>query len=203
MNKKLFALAVLFCSLFFFGACSDDDDVVDEEWKAYNEEIVKKAAANSEYKSRASLSGNGSVYWKNTNFFEEKKSISSKSTESGTPYSTDSVVVRYEGWYFLKDGTKVVFDSTEGDANAQTGRGFRISGSDSSGNFTGVIDGWITMLINMKVDDAVEVCIPYQLAYGTSGNYDSYGYQIIPGCTTLWFNIKLLKIVPDNPGEYN
>ncbi|WP_108821543.1 FKBP-type peptidyl-prolyl cis-trans isomerase [Dysgonomonas sp. Marseille-P4361] len=202
MNKNLFALAVLFCTLLVFGACSKDDDEVDEEWKAYNEELARKAAANPEYKSRASLSGNGSVYWKNTDFFEKDETPSLKITETGSPYSSDSVVARYEGWYYLEDGTKVVFDSTEKD-NATTGRGFRISGMDASGTFTGVIDGWITMLTNMKVGDAVEVCIPYRLAYGAAGKYDYYtGVQSIPGYTTLWFNIKLLKIIPDNPNEY-
>lgn len=205
MNKNLFALAVLFCTLLVFGACSKDDDEVDEEWKAYNEELVRKAIASGEYMSLKSFSENGSVYWKNTDFFKEldlDKTPSLKITEAGRPYSSDSVVARYEGWYFLKDGTKVIFDSTEKD-NATTGRGFRISGMDENGSFTGVIDGWITMLTNMKVGDAVEICIPYQLGYGAAGNYDYYtGVQSIPGYTTLWFNIKLLKIIPDNPGEY-
>lgn len=203
MNKNLFALAVLLCSLVFFGSCTENEDEIDEDWKAYNESLVKEAIASGKYKERPSYSENGSVYWRYTDFFEEEeKETDLKITQSGTPYSTDSVVVRYEGWYFLEDGTKVVFDTTEGDANKQTGVGFRISGMDSSGNFAGVIDGWITMLINMKVGEAVEVCVPYRLGYGAAGNYDSYGYQTIPGYTTLWFNIKLLKIIPDNPDEY-
>lgn len=204
MNKKIFALAALFCTLLLFGACSDDDNEVDEEWKAYNEELARKAAVNPEYKARASLSGNGSVYWKHTDFFDEiDEGPSLKITETGSPYSSDSVVARYEGWYFLEDGTKVIFDTTEGDSNAPNGRGFLISGMNSSGTFTGVIDGWITMLTNMKVGDAVEVCIPYRLGYGEMGKYDYYtGRQDIPAYTTLWFNIKLLKIIPDNPDEY-
>lgn len=205
MNKKIFALVVLFCSLLFLGACSSsDDNEIDEEWKAYNEELFRKVALDSEYKARASLSGNGTVYWKYTDFFDEEKVSTPKITQSGTPYSTDSVVVRYEGWYLLEDGKKVIFDTTEGEANKQDGIGFRISGVDSNGSFTGVIDGWITMLLYMKEGDAVEVCIPQRLAYGAAGSYDSYyGYQKIPGYTTLWFNIKLLKIIPDNPEEFN
>lgn len=202
MNKNLFALVILLSSLFFFGACSEDKDEIDEEWKAYNEDLVREAIASGKYRERSSFSGNGSVYWRYTDFFEEKKEATPKITQSGTPYSTDSVVVRYEGWYFLEDGTKVIFDTTEGGANKQSGIGFRISGLDSDGNFTGVIDGWITMLINMKEGEAVEFCVPYRLGYGASGNYDGYGYQTIPGYTTLWFNMKLLRIIPDNPDEY-
>jgi len=209
MNKKLFALIALFCSLILLASCSDDDSGIDEEWKAYNENIYRKAAANTDYKSRNSFSGNGTVYWKYTDFFDiedEKNGIKTmlpKITESGSPYSTDSVIVRYEGWFFLKDSTKYIFDSTEGDNNAQAGRGFRISGVSSTGAFTGVVDGWITMLINMKVGDAVEVCIPSELGYKAAGLSDNYYNEIIPGYTTLWFNIKLLKIIPDNPGEFD
>lgn len=197
MNKKVFALAVLFCALLSFVACSDDDDNgIDEEWKAYNEELVREVMANDEYKELKSLSENGYVYRKKTDFFDGDNPPA-EIVDPMTPFSTDSVVVRYEGWYFLEDGTKVIFDTTEGDANDQAGRGFRISGMDSEGAYTGVVDGWVTILMNMRAGEAYEVCIPQQLAYGPTGNYDSYGYQTIPGYTTLWFNIKLLKIITD------
>lgn len=208
MNKKILALVVLFASLVFLGiSCSKgDEDEVDEDWKAYNEELFRKVVADRSYKARSSLSGNGAVYWKNTDFFDKKdgKDVRTpKITESGNPYTTDSIVVRYEGWFFLQDSTKIVFDSTEDEANAQAGRGMRITAMNADGTISGVVDGWITMLTNMRVGDAVEVCIPQQLGYGAMGKYTSAGIQTIPGYTTLWFNIKLLKIIPDNPGEFD
>lgn len=213
MNKKLFALAaLLLCSFaLFMSSCSNtDDNTVDEEWKAYNEKIVAETAAKltsdgkKEYKDRKSLTGNGTMYWKDTDFFDledesnQPQSASTKITATGTPYVTDSVIVRYEGWYFLKDGTKYIFDSTEGDYNDQTGRQFTLSSLAQGG-----VMGWVDMLLYMHEGDAVEVCIPYQLGYGSTGSYSSSGVQTIPGYTTLWFRIKLLKILADNEGEFN
>ncbi|MDR2954217.1 MAG: FKBP-type peptidyl-prolyl cis-trans isomerase [Prevotella sp.] len=208
MNKKLLTLLVLFSSLLMI-SCSDDDNGIDEEWKSYNEDIYRKVVADPSFTARKSSSGNGTVYWKWTDFFDkedEKNNVTAKglkATENGTPYVTDSVIVRYEGWYYLKDGTKYVFDSTEGDNNAQVGRGLRLSYIDSNGSLAGVVDGWRTMLTNMREGQAVEVCIPQELGYGSYGNYNSSGYQTLPGYTTLNFYIKLLKIVPDNPGEFD
>lgn len=207
MNSKLFALiALLLCSfaLSMTSCLGSDDDEIDEEWKALNDKLYEEAAADPTFKSRQSLSGNGTLYWKDTDYFDlqdekNKNSVlTPKITDSGTPYVTDSVVVRYEGWYFQKDGTKYVFDSTEGVDNNAKGIGFAII------NFTqGGVMGWADMLVNMRVGDAVEVCIPYRLAYGTTGYYSSYGVQSIPGYTTLWFRIKLLKIIADNEGEFD
>ncbi|MFV0418054.1 MAG: FKBP-type peptidyl-prolyl cis-trans isomerase [Dysgonomonas sp.] len=213
MNKKLFALAaLLLCSFsLFMSSCTDtEDNTVDEEWKAYNETIVKETAAKltadgkKEYKERQSLTKNGFMYWKDTDFFDledakyNKTSVSTKITSTETPYVTDSVIVRYEGWYLLKDGTKYTFDSTEGDNNSQVGRQFTLSSLAQGG-----VMAWVDMLLYMHEGDAVEVCIPYGLGYGASGYYTSTGVQTIPGYTTLWFRIKLLKILADNEGEFS
>ena len=192
MNKKIYAFLALFCFVISFSSCMDDDtNTIDEAWKSYNDQQIRDVIANSEYKPLESYSRNGFVYWKNTEFItdSESPSKSTKITQGGTPYFTDSVVVRYEGWYLNSDGSKYVFDTTEGDSNAQAGRGFRVGNS-------GLIDGWVTILQNMTVGEQVEVVIPYQLAYGTTK------YSDIPGYTTLRFNIKLLKIIADNPDEF-
>lgn len=189
MNYKLFALIALLCSVAFISCSSDDTYEIDEEWKKYNEQVVLETAANKEYTSRSSLSGNGDVYWKYVDDFipDEKSGKLPKITEDDTPYFTDSVLVRYTGWYLLKDGTKYTFDTTEGDYNGVP-RGFRVGG---------VVDGFATMLQHMKVGDQVEVCIPQRLGYGATSQ------RYIPAYTTIWFRIKLLKIIPDNPGEWD
>lgn len=200
MNKKIYALyALIFslCTVVVFSSCSDDDtdDSAVQVWKAYNEKIVEEVRQKSnevldsgyEYTAIKSFSRNGSVYYKASDNI--KSGISTKITAEGTPQFTDSVVCRYTGWYLDSDGDKVTFDTTEGDANKQSGVGFKLSG---------VVDGWATMLQYMTVGQEVEVCIPYALGYGSSG-YSS----TIPAYTTLWFNLKLLKIIPVNPNEYN
>jgi hypothetical protein len=204
MNKKLFALIAIFCSLAFFISCSTDDNdtVIDEEWKAYNEKQVADID-KSVYRSRESESKNGTIYFKYIDFIAETTPKSTKITERGTPEYTDSVVVRYEARYYLKDGTPYIFKSTENEFNIQTGKGFRLSSSrlEAQGTYAfdgmNVTDGIATMLQHMHVGDEVEVCIPYQLGYGTNGAYYYIGESqySISGYTTLWYKIKLLKII--------
>lgn len=187
MNYKLFAFLVVLCSVFFISCASDDStNGIDEEWRSYNETIVIETGAKTEeYKSLASLSGNGSVYWKSiTDFIPQEKST--KVTQEGTPYFTDSVVVRYTGWYLLKDGTKYTFDTTEGSYN----------GVPQTFVVGSLVDGFSTMLQHMRTGDQVEVCIPQRLGYGSSAQ------SAIPAYTTLWFRIKLVKIIPNNPKEW-
>jgi FKBP-type peptidyl-prolyl cis-trans isomerases 1 len=188
MNKKLYVLIALLSALCFFNSCVGDDEEsgIDEVWKAYNEQIVRDVAANSEYELILSFTGDGSIYWKASDVITSTMK-SSKITEDGTPYITDSVVCRYTGWYLDYDGKKVEFDSTEN--NEQAGRGFNLG--------IGLLSGWNDMLLHMRQGDEVEFCIPYRLGYGV------YGKGSIPAYTTLWFNMKLLKIIPRNPGEFD
>jgi FKBP-type peptidyl-prolyl cis-trans isomerase len=167
----------------------DDDSVVNEEWKAYNDKQVREAS--SSYSALESYSRNGSVYWKRvTNFVNESSSgtIADKD-KNRMPIFTDSISMRYEGWFYRLDETKYTFDSTEGDKN---GISIKIRANN-------LIDGFTTILQQMKIDDQVEVCIPYMLGYGTNGMY-SGTTQIIPGYTTLWFRIKLMNIYDETPG---
>lgn len=196
MNKKIYALfAFLVCAVIVFSSCAeDDDDTALMEWKAYNEKLFSDVVKSGEYRARASYSGNGDIYWKTSNTI---KSQETRITPEGTPHMTDTVVCRYTGWYYTLDGTKYEFDSTEGDANGQAGRQFLMTGFDKDQRFLGVADGWTTMLLAMAVNDEVEFCIPYNLAYGSAGNSPK-----IPGYTTLWFTMKLLEIKPSNPNEY-
>lgn len=197
MNYKLLALiTVLLCSFTLFNACSTDSDSgIDEEWRKYNEEIVMNTASSGEYSSRESLSKNGSVYWKYVDDFvpDTKAGLSTKITEDGRPYFTDTVSVRYTGWYLLKDGTKYEFDTTEGERNGVPVL-MSLSGTATT---SPPIDGFVTMLQYMKVGDQVEVCIPQRLGYGATAQ------AYIPAYTTLWFRIKLLGIIPSNKGEWD
>jgi FKBP-type peptidyl-prolyl cis-trans isomerase len=169
----------------------DNTSDIDEEWKAYNEQQVADVSKNTDYQPRKSQSDNGSIYFKYIDFFAETATKSTKITDDGTPYFTDSVAIRYEGSFLLKDGTKYTFDTTEGDNNGRILRS-RVSG---------FVDGFATMLQHMHKGDQVEVVIPYLLGYGTYGNY-SGSVQTIPGYTTLRFKIYLLDIIPDNPDEF-
>ncbi|WP_036930173.1 FKBP-type peptidyl-prolyl cis-trans isomerase [Prevotella sp. 10(H)] len=199
MNKKLFAFIFLFCSLALFVACGDDDDDnsgIDQEWKSYNEkQISEVSVAGSGYQSITSQSKNGAVYYKKINYFEEidaKSTPSTKITEAGTPYYTDSIAMRYEGYFFEKDGRKIIFERDNNNGVVTRAR--------VSSNF---VDGFSTMLQNMKKGDQVEVVIPQQLGYGVNALKDAAGNIKIPAYTTIRFKLYLVDIYPDNPGEFD
>ncbi|NDV78687.1 FKBP-type peptidyl-prolyl cis-trans isomerase [Dysgonomonas sp. 511] len=196
MNKNVLIISILLSSfVLLFSSCEDDDDPyqIDEEWKAYNEKVVRDVATSGEYKPLESFSRNGTLYWKYTDVITNTIGLATpKITQEGTPHVTDSVVVRYIGWYLNYDGNKVEFDSTEGNNNAQSGRGFRLSTLAQGG-----VMGWVDILQYMTVGEEREVCIPQQLGYGTSAT------SAIPAYTTLFFDIKLLKIVARNEGEFD
>lgn len=190
MNKKLFIFTSLVCSfILIFSACTNNDDnELDQEWIDYNTKLYNEVVQNSEYRALQSESKNGSVYFKYIDdFIEDYQSLKKpKITEEGTPYFTDSISMRYEGFYYKKDGTKYTFDTTEGGNNYVVYR-TRVNS---------LIDGMSTMLQYMEIDEQVEVCIPYRLGYKEAGN------SSIPGYTTLWFRMKLLNIYDDSKKEW-
>lgn len=204
------------CSAFY--ACGDDDDnndyVMSPEWIAFNDSVydaigdsVEMNNANDPllYRSRTCLTKNGKIYYKTIDEFEiytpkSLSEISPKISAGGNPYFNDSVVVRYEGWYYYKDTEsgeikKYIFDSTErddGDHNKGVGVGFKISGLTA---------GFATTLQYMKVGDQVQICVPYNLAYGEYSTYKN-GSLVMYGHTTLFFKLLLVKIYPVNPDEF-
>jgi FKBP-type peptidyl-prolyl cis-trans isomerases 1 len=225
MRKKLF-----FLPIFFFALClgvtsclnndDDDDVVIDEEWKALNEKRFNDINRN-EYSVLTSESGGGNIYWKESDVITKSDIKSNlKIAVDGKPEFTDTVLVRYEGWYFDKNGKEIIFDSTEGvsvkselaynygasaakDPN-KTPVQMPVNGiTDASKPNQKLIDGWVTLLMDMKEGEEREVVIPHQLGYGSNG----YTYQptssspiftTIPAYTTLWFRLKVLKIIPMN-----
>lgn len=208
INKKLnllFGLILCLC-LSLFVSCGDDDNndpVIDSEWKLFNDSLFKAHADSlikngGEYKKLECLTGNGDIYYKRSSDIEpatpemDYSAIGPKVSADGNPQYTDSVVVRYTGWYYTKNTEgklkRITFDGTEGEFNKASAK-FSVSG---------VASGFATMLQYMDIKDLnqVQVVIPYNLAYGESG------YQAIPGYTTLYFNILLEKIIPLNPKEF-
>lgn len=187
MNKNVYILAaLLLCISISFISCSDsDDDNTDKEWKAYNEGLYSKAKVSGQYEAINSLNGSiESVLSKSSTYIEPATQIS---PNAPTPLYTDSVQCRYEGWFFDKDGNKIIFDSTERPATGSTvnpnkiERKFAISGS--------IIEGWKIALQNMAEGEEREIVIPASLGYG------KYSSGVIPANTTLWFDIKLTKVI--------
>lgn len=204
MRKNiLLILFILFGLGVSFVSCDDDDNTYyDEAWKLFNDSIYYAAKNNPAYSEWQSQSFNGSLYYKRYAENDETSPFSKSfiEIEDQTPLFSDSVVCRYVGWFIRnnEDKTPYFFDGTENSViidgkeheltfNKKQGVGFRVSG---------VIDGWATALQNMKPGDEVRICMPYMLGYGAAGlSNSSTGATMIPGYTTLWFDVKLLKII--------
>lgn len=183
MNRSLYLLGLILLS-FVFVSCGDDEDKIDYAWKSLNESAFDAVSRDQSYNELKSASRNGSVYWKESNVLTNdtlvSKSISLRTTPSGTPEYTDSVSVRYEGWYYQTDGTVYTFDTTEKDYN-KTPRAFAVKN---------VVDGWSTALQDMVEGEEREIVIPWKLGYGSGGSTS------IPAYTTIYFRVKLVKILP-------
>ena len=200
MNKKIDYLFLFLCLgliSFSFASCTsdNDDDKIDEEWKAYQDAEFKKVAADPAFHELKSQANNGSVYWQESTVITDSDLSTSRISPQGTPNFTDTVVLRYEGWFFDLKGKKFVFDSTENPttvSNTVPNKRPVQFGIDktptSTGGTSSIIDGWKTVLQDMTTGEERLVCIPQELGYGASIS----GY--IPAYTTLWFRIKLLEI---------
>lgn len=188
MNSKIYYFLIFLLSMSCaFTSCSKNEDHVDQEWKIYQDQEFTKIATSKEYQQVVSQTGNGSVYWKESSVITDSDNRLRISPQ-GNPEFTDTVVVRYEGWFFDLQGKKHIFDSTENPSLASNG----VNPNKSSSQFAvnGIIQGWTTILQVMTEGEERLVCIPEQLAYGSTGQ------NHIPAYTTLWFRIKLLKIIP-------
>ncbi len=216
MIRKIYFFPVLFAALCLsLASCVDNDDsnaIIDEDWKALNEKLFNDALATGEYDKLSSQSGNGEILVMKDEFMEpgfDDAGSNLRVSVQGNPEFTDTVKVRYEGWYFNAAGDKVIFDSTENPSlRTQIDYSLNLAPSPypnkvaqkfsvSPGEI--VLDGWTTVLQYMTVGEEREIVVPQQLGYGSvPSTYtpSSTTYTLIPGYTTLRFRLKLLDIIP-------
>ena len=103
-------------------------------------------------------------------------------TGSGTPFSTDSVSVRYTGQLLPSTSYPAgyIFDTTSPAGTTDATAGVAHMAINS------LTDGFATALQHMHIGDKWDVYVPWTLAYGAKGN------KSIPGYSVLKFEISLL-----------
>ena len=174
--KKYWHILVMLICVSMFSACGDDDDEleVDEEWKEENLAAFEEKSNDEEYTHLTSQTGAGYILYKVLEEGDSDERI----------YYNSKVSVYYYGTFI--DGT--VFDDHSFDAGAP------YAGSDDEGAYVySFVDGFCTALQYMHPGDRWEIWIPYQMAYGTSGN-DSGDVTILP-YTTLIFDLEVVEIM--------
>lgn len=226
MRKKLYLFPLFLLGFFMLATTSclnsdnNNEQEIDEEWKSLNETRFAKIASDPTFNALSSQSGNGKVYWQESTIITDTENTL-KMTIEGKPEFTDTVVVRYEAWYFDKAGEKIIFRSTENPSlksridytygvasspdpnyNKVTYAVNPATSAASSNNYVeGVLEGVSTLLQDMKINDERVVCIPQELGYGSyastySPTTSSPTFTLVPAYTTIWYRIKLYKIIP-------
>ncbi len=187
-------LASLASPLLFF-SCSENDEEVDEfaDWRNKNETYFSQKFQQATADATDDLDTIRNYTFEPSAGFDMNKFIVVKKLENGTgsgsPMFTDSVLVNYRGYLTpspsynsMLGGFELgyVFDqSFSGEYNPNTAKPAKFLVS-------ALTDGFCTALQNMRIGDRWLVCIPYTLAYGTSGQGS------IPGYSTLVFDISLV-----------
>lgn len=207
MNRSiLWLLGLLLAVSFVTVSCSETDGTIDPyaDWEERNQHYIDSIAAVAEANQ-----GDEVGQWK---IIRSYKLPPLSMTETGkvednvyckilakgegvySPLFTDSVDVHYRGQLIpLSTGQTLVFDQSykeELDVETDVTVGFWLSQ---------VVSGWTTALQAMQEGDQWELYLPYQLAYGESGN--SSGSVAIPGYSTLIFTVYLDKIIPLESNE--
>ena len=174
----LFIAMTVFCCI---TSCKDEKDNHEERWMQANIGVLNAIMANPEYKEIPSPGNEGSIYYKVLNAGEGIDTIR----------YTSMVSCYYQGWfaadyarYNIKAGDK--FDQKLFDDGPPSF--FTISS-------TGLINGWKAALQHMVKGDKWEIWVPYQLAYGRAGQTDSKGNVVIPGYSTLVFELEVINVI--------
>lgn len=230
MRKKFYLFPLFLLGFFMLATTSclnsnnNNEEDIDEEWKALNETRFAKIASDNLFNALSSQSGNGRVYWQTSTVITDvDKENSLRITVEGKPEFTDTVVIRYEAWYFDKAGEKVIFRSTENislksrlDYTYNSSNYPRPEPNYSRATFAinpatsatkannyveGIIEGCSILLQDMKVNDERVVCMPWELGYGRyASTYaptnSSPTFTLVPAYTTVWYRIKLYEIIP-------
>ena len=188
MNKSiLWLISLLFAASFAIVSCSESDGEENPyaNWQERNQKYLDSIAAEAkanpgEWKVVRSyklpplgLNEQGKV-----NEYVYCKIINNG--EGERPLFTDTVAVNYRGK--LINGT--VFDqSYKGELNPSIAVPVEFPVSD-------VIVGLTSALMNMTVGSRWELYIPSELAYEEAGSGS------IPGYSTLFFDVDLVKLIP-------
>ncbi|MDR2120638.1 MAG: FKBP-type peptidyl-prolyl cis-trans isomerase [Tannerella sp.] len=196
MKKINFRAILLPIAVLCAVACGDDADehVALAEWKAANEKALNEIALNPEYTELKSPGNNGSIYYRVLKKGDGQKPI----------YYTSRVEVYYKGWYAATDRevgiTKgQVFDQKLFDDGAPAVFAVSIAGSTYNSAYSTYspaipIEGWTVALQYMRKGDKWEIWLPRQFAYGDAGQKDSNGNVVIPGYSTLVFEIEVISV---------
>ena len=190
-SAQALVAAMLLAMPLLFTACSETNETQEEypDWKNKNQTFWNRLYTETRRHATA-----GYTSWKIFKTYTKQDSISGVNTDyiivhvkqagtgSGTPFSTDSVSVRYTGQLLPSTSYPAgyIFDTTSPAGTTDATAGVSHMAINS------LTDGFATALQHMHIGDKWDVYVPWTLAYGAKGN------KSIPGYSVLKFEISLL-----------
>ena len=190
-SVQTWAVMALMSMPLLFTACSETEETQQEypNWESTNTTYW-----NTLYTTTQSKISGGDTSWKLFKTYTKQDSISGVNTDyiivhvkqagtgSGTPFSTDSVSVRYTGQLLPSTSYPAgyIFDTTSPAGTTDATAGVAHMAINS------LTDGFATALQHMHIGDKWDVYVPWTLAYGAKGN------KRIPGYSVLKSEISLL-----------
>lgn len=195
-NNKYAYLFIVLMALFTIISCSENDGEINEftDWQHKNEvyfnqlyaktkEHIAKGDDSWKIIRKWSLPKDDELFHANLSDYVIVHIIENSKSNSGSPLYTDSVSVHYRGRLIPSPTYTAgfIFDSSyKGKYNLPTMVPTKFA-------VNGLVDGFATALMHMKVGDRWEVYIPYQLGYGNKEQANGK----VPAYSTLIFDITL------------
>ena len=173
-------------------SCEEDDD--DDEssyefdnWQQRNDEMTEKWAADASLTKIKNYALNENATAGNSDYIYVKV-LESGTSESITPFLTDTVRIAYRGRLIP---SKTYPEGMVFDQSYINDFSWRKSYASSG---SGWIEGVQTALLRMHIGDRWLIHIPYQLGYGSSNSSST-----IPAYSNLIFDVALYDVW--HPGE--
>ena len=180
----------------FLVSCSEHDNTEEEfvDWKEKNENYFNNLFTQTQQRI-----ANNDKDWKILTQWSLEDSIATQTYNhiivhvleegngAGYPIYTDSVRVHYLGRLLPSTSlaSGYIFDrSYSGEYNPTTSYPATFKCSS-----LGI--GFATAIMNMRIGDHWQIFVPHQLGYGINGTTDNAGKIVIPGYSTLIFDVTL------------
>ena len=193
MSKKIYLFSLILLALAFVSCEETKEEGRYDNWRTRNEVFIDSLENVYEtVPGRGGLNRFSMYVDPGTNiYYKEKEPVKTDKLNEDMigrrPTSASTVTVYYKGTNILRER----FDGFSGN-NPSLGESNANEGETLPSSFalSGLITGWQEALQHMVVGDRWEVYIPWQYAYGSTGN--SQGQVEILGYSALIFDLQLL-----------
>lgn len=201
MAKKYWWLLVIVCLLGSLAACDQTETVVASEYQRKNDAFIDAVSKSSSYTKLLFLNEKHPIYYRIIKSANPDAPQQKPLQNSRVSVYVQGVLPRLqllsekEINILTSAGIKTaieqgeIFEARSDEAPSTMWLYQRPSNADGTQSSSSIIRGLQIALQHMRKGEVWEVIIPYQLGYG------AYNYSVIPGYSTLIFQIELVEIL--------